>query len=309
MVFGHFLEYLQIGDGLYKIIYSFHMAAFIFISGFFTKSYGNNSIKSIWIYLIFQVIYSLFEGLVFYGRVGFKLFTPYWLLWYMLALFFYRIVIKVFLTKKLSLQIFNVVFTVVISLVASFFEFIGYFLSISRIITFLPYFLCGFYLKESKLFLTLIIEKADRQLPSLKITACTIICLLVAVVCGLQLSSKAFYGSYSYNLANYGWLDKLLIYLVGGIFCFALVIAFPKKGNKVLNRWGKNSLCIYLMHGFLVKIFCQLPIVANVGVNKMLFSIIITFYICTLFGNGWFKRIFYKLTLLDLFDKNSKNCN
>ncbi|MEN0648984.1 acyltransferase family protein [Caldifermentibacillus hisashii] len=70
VVFGHlirsFIENNEILYAFYKTIYSFHMPAFILVSGYFAKGYFEKGyftklVKKLLVpYLIFQIIYSVY---------------------------------------------------------------------------------------------------------------------------------------------------------------------------------------------------------------------------------------------------------
>lgn len=105
VIFGHLLETVG-GDNLYKIIYSFHMPVFIFISGWFAPSKcvsKKTMFKLIHPYILFQLLYILFnvfavnEGNI---ELSIQFSTPYWLLWYLLTLTFYYLLIPIIATEK-----------------------------------------------------------------------------------------------------------------------------------------------------------------------------------------------------------------
>ena len=63
VVFGHFLELCPgavAGSHVYLLIYCFHMPAFIFLSGRFSKHDRQNMWKLFFLYLFFQFLYRLF---------------------------------------------------------------------------------------------------------------------------------------------------------------------------------------------------------------------------------------------------------
>src|SRR5699024_12693203 len=74
-------------------MYTFHMPAFIFLSGFFAKGSGdlkyvlNLAKKLLLPCLIFQVVYSIFYFYI--GKEGWQtsLFDPHWSLWFLFSLF------------------------------------------------------------------------------------------------------------------------------------------------------------------------------------------------------------------------------
>src|SRR5699024_1423011 len=97
VVFGHIIQpFIDGSDGLktsYMWVYTFHMLAFIFLSGFFAKGSGSKkyilklAIMLIVTYLIFQVIYTIFYFYI--GKEGWQTSMVYlhWSLWFLLSLF------------------------------------------------------------------------------------------------------------------------------------------------------------------------------------------------------------------------------
>lgn len=93
VVLGHFLELVpgKTASDIYKIIYSFHMPAFLFITGFF--AYFNRKkiiLTLIYPYIVFQILYQLFDTFVLSNSPQFSVTfgQPYWLLWYLLVTIF-----------------------------------------------------------------------------------------------------------------------------------------------------------------------------------------------------------------------------
>ena len=86
VVFGHFLELLpEGGRALYRTIYSFHIPALLFLSGRFAKRSGRRLWQMLFLYLVFQTLYRLFDRFVMGNPQDLTvcLLIPYWLLWYL----------------------------------------------------------------------------------------------------------------------------------------------------------------------------------------------------------------------------------
>lgn len=154
VILGHLLELLfneKSINFIYRVIYSFHMPLFIFLSGYFAKF---NRIKILYSltfpYIVFQTLYLIFDNLLIKNNNGFSIqyTTPYFHLWYLLALTFYYLLIPFFnVSNKKRIGIIIAAF--VLSLVVGFESTIGYYFSLSRFMVFLPYFLCGYYSSKS----------------------------------------------------------------------------------------------------------------------------------------------------------------
>jgi fucose 4-O-acetylase-like acetyltransferase len=149
VVFGHMLEPLA-GQGglvrsLYLSIYSFHMPVFVLLCGLLTKpdSQGDPSAKIIQSLLVpflaFTLLYELFNllttGRISHYSAGLQ---PYWLLWFLFSLFWWRLLAPFFMKLKYPLPI-----AFALALAAGYSDQIGYFLGLSRTLFFFPFFLVG----------------------------------------------------------------------------------------------------------------------------------------------------------------------
>lgn len=150
VIFGHLLETLEGGYGLYKIIYSFHMPMFLFLNGWLApRNYASKKtmFKLVYPYVLFQVLYQLFHAYVINeGSEEFcvQFSTPYWLLWYLLSLIFYYLLIPAIATESRKYAVAALVGTVILALVIGFDNTIGYYMSLSRTFVFLPFFVFGY---------------------------------------------------------------------------------------------------------------------------------------------------------------------
>ena len=152
VVFAHILEILNgnISNKIYIFIYTFHMPIFVYISGYFSKGNMKGITKFTYIYLIWQTIFYLFDIIVLKTNIKFSLALPNWTLWYIFAMVIWNLIIK-FLDKNLvDNYLCILIISIIISLLAGFFNEIGYIFSISRIITFFPYFLLGYINRNVK---------------------------------------------------------------------------------------------------------------------------------------------------------------
>ena len=89
MVFGHLLELVggPAAAWLYRLIYSFHMPAFVFCSGWFARFDAERFFRRLlYPYLVYQTLYLLFDRLVLHGKAPLQYTTPYWLLWYLFSM-------------------------------------------------------------------------------------------------------------------------------------------------------------------------------------------------------------------------------
>lgn len=282
VVFGHMFEVFGKG-GIYLVIYSFHMPAFIFVSGYFARFDARKIVSSlIYPYFLFQTIYIVFDAFINHKGIGgleFQYTTPYWLLWYLLAMTFYYLLIPFMESMDYKLLM---ALACVISLIAGFDQSMGYYLSLSRFFTFLPYFVLGIGWKHWKLD-SLLENRAFRVIN-------IIFVLITCVIIGKYkfITDSMLYGSRSYVAADYNILIKALLLLCGINWIMLFMWVFPRIKIPLVSCVGENTLVIFLAHGFIKKLMERLggifvySRVVNIGL-AVLISLIIVF----IFGNKY----------------------
>ena len=268
VVLGHLLTTYKTDvatNALYNTIYTFHMPAFILISGYFAKGifekeYIQKLAKKILIpYVMFQIIYTItYYYLLNQDTFVIDLFTPQWSLWYLLSLFSMFLMLPLFTKMKKGLSL---LIAVAISLLVGYIDVIGDFLSLSRTFVFFPYFLLGYYLKKEHF-----IKLSSRKnfMPALLI----MIGIFVFFYSYQSFDHLWLFGSDSYaNMDTYlslAFLQRLLVYMVGILMVFSLFALIPKKQYWFTNM-GKYTLYVYLLHGFVIKTFRASPFEQWIG--------------------------------------------
>ena len=255
VVFAHFLESATGGgaQGVYKAIYLFHIPLFVFISGVFTKFSLGKTIKRVLLpCVIAQVVYTVFSIFALGEALKWDaLYKPYWLTWYLLSLFFWKM--TAFVLDKLKTRGLWIVLAcaVVLALAFGFVKMDGYVLSLSRTVVFYPFFVAGYLFKrvngaKSKWLYSLPVKIASL------ILAVAAFALYFVLFGGLE--AKVLYGSFVYaRVQGYHIGVRALVMACGAFGVFAALVLAPKKRN-VLSLLGKNTMTAYLGHGFVVRI-------------------------------------------------------
>lgn len=258
VVFGHLLEIcpdFPNRDLVYRVIYSFHMPAFIFLVGYFGKFDAAQILQgSILPYFLFQTLYLLFANHVLQVSLYYQYTTPYWLLWFLLVCIFYKLLIPFIDTQSKKKQAVYLALSVVVALIAGYDKTVGYYLSLSRFLVFLPWFILGYYCKKH--------EKALNALWNryrwLIVTAClAVIGLSVVFFTLCQFPKDVLYGSYAYEILGYSPMIRaaLMITALGWVALLLCVFTGPL-GRKIplLSALGRNTMPVFLLHGFVVRL-------------------------------------------------------
>lgn len=259
VVFGHllrsFIEDHEMVYTVYKVIYTFHMPAFILVSGFFARGFNKSGYvlkiarKLILPYLLFQLIYSVFYYFL-YNKSTFSVdpLNPHWSLWFLISVFFWNLMLIGF--SKLNAPV-GLAIAFSLGLAAGYADWISNYLSLSRTFVFFPLFLLGFHLTKEH------IKTLTR--PVFKMAA------LIAF-------ATVFAGFYFFPEIDYKWLlgskpysemeaasissmfTRLGFYLLSLLMVFSFLTIVPKK-QYFFTDLGKNTLYVYLLHGFFVRTF------------------------------------------------------
>lgn len=249
VVFAHMLETTppiingSVGGDLYKLIYSFHMAAFLFVSGYFSKNIEkgyDDAIKKYLIPYVFMVIFCAFIRLVLFGKASFNLLQPSFASWYLLTLFFYKIYLKNLLNIR-CLFLLTVLVSILIGCVNQKLAF----LSIGRTVSFLPFFLLGYYFKYEWI----------KRLKSFALKYYAVLAIACAIVFFIILDNintrRIFYFRDSYksmHMSNFdGIVFHTLIMLIG-FSAIIFLLKFVKEEKTAFSYIGDKTMSIYILH-------------------------------------------------------------
>lgn len=289
VVFGHFLEMFKGAEEIYIIIYTFHMAAFVFVSGYLAKFSKKKILKLVMFYLIFQTIWGLCDSIQ-NKYLCINYFVPYWIMWYLFALIIFYALLPLFDVKERYKQFLILLSLFCLSLIAGYIGWVGYNFSLSRIFTFMPIFFLGYYLKNSKIFNELILfENAKlKYVVSLKIIAILTIPLLIYLTIDFPFNKYMLYGSHSYSFAGFNPAIKIFIYFLSITWTFLLLILLPKQKILIISHIGENTMPIYLLHGFILRPISVLNYTFNLN---MLICTSCSLLIVFLLGNKYITKI------------------
>lgn len=297
VVFGHTIEY-YIKDSkvlmiLYIFIYIFHMPLFIFISGYLSKNFykmKRKAVKNLLIpYIIFNMIW---YTAVYIGtkRAMFSVMYPGWTLWYLLSLFFWRIILK-YIVKINNILLISFIVGVIVGVIPT----VNGYLSISRTIVFLPFFLLGYYTKEEHF------EKL-RNINKLFAFIGIALFLFIAifVVHYNIVDYKFLYNSYSFSSLEVGLFNGLLyrgiLYISSIVFGACVIMLVPNKKQRYSNI-GKATMNVYVFHIYLVMLVYFFIPKWNMGIIQniliLLSAVLIIYILSRKRVNKVYEGIFY----------------
>lgn len=318
VVLGHFAnwQYLmgpetvfnQVLRGVDNSILSFHMPAFIFISGYFSRHISNLRYKEfdsiLYPFILFQILNVIFTAITGWGcGKSINILYPIYQNWYILALFFWRISWPLF--KKIN-TINIIVLTIIISFCSGFvFQSVksGLFLALYRTLYFLPFFISGASITD----LDVILKKMQKYKIFFFI-------FIIGVITVFVLSMTKFYSAILFAYVPQGgfpdigarFIIRILGLITQALFMFSFLIIcyslFVKYTNRYLVDFGKNSMPIYLFHGFIIFALVPSLLIRTDVLTKTVLCILFSLLTCLVFSRD---RIVKTLTPLMKFSSLS----
>ena len=256
VVLGH-LSYNDWGLGVSKIIYSFHMPVFVFLSGYFTSLNTNHDKQNKWlrktlsIYIIAQFVHFILSigfglGKMLLEHVPFDssiiswevIISPYLALWYLVCLIYWRLSVWYLLPKTNDIAL--LLISLGLALVSGFIP-IDHEFAFQRAFSFFPYFVLGLVFKKHNL-----LVKLD-ELPYVHV--------LFGLVVGLIVSK--FLPIYMPKFHYLNWHDLLLRLeqtCLGAFLCLCIIKVTHIDSIERFAKYGVYTLWIFIGHTYLIRI-------------------------------------------------------
>ncbi|WP_103503320.1 acyltransferase family protein [Streptomyces sp. SM12] len=239
-------------SALYMFVYTFHMPAFIVVAGYFSRSFTarpdqlRRLVTGIGVpYLIFEVAYILFHRQVNGTDYPFSLLDPYYVTWFLVALFVWRLTAPFWKIIRWPVPV-----ALGIAVLASVSPELGDDLNIQRVLQFLPFFVLGLTLRR---------EHFDRlRGPDIRLMAIPafVVALVVAYWAVPRISARWFYRTNAVQELGHTWWTGPMMTLVlfgAGLVLTAAFLAWVPDRLTWYTALGAGTLYGYLLHGFLAK--------------------------------------------------------
>ena len=260
------------------------MPGFCFISGYFSKKgykcYQSAIFDFLIPYLIFNSIFVLC-----YGTSAPNVFTPTFAYWYMLCMFAWKLMTKALQQIKYVLPM----SIVVALLVGAFCPDVSHFLSLSRTIGFLPFYILGMQMSRED------VAKLE-NLPRIPVLLVTMVVMGVWGYLNVKevfhidffyywepfIGVEGIFHTFSYGVVK-GMILRILGYLVSMLQIVCLFCLIPDKSLPVMRDGGTRTMVPYLLHTYVIMFmknvyflvpaldrwFVTIPIALVVGVVVM----------------------------------------
>ncbi|MBO1333977.1 acyltransferase family protein [Streptomyces sp. VRA16 Mangrove soil] len=254
---GHCWEPLTDGsraaEALYMVVYTFHMPAFIIISGYFSRSFDASPKKLKRLvtgvavpYVLFEIAYTFFKRTAG-GDPGYpiSLLDPWYLTWFLVALFVWRLTTPIWKIVRWPLPI-----AVAVAVLASVSPELGDDLDLQRVLQFLPFFVLGLCLKPEHFQL---VRRREVRILAVPVA---LVALALAYWAGPRMTSAWFYHRDSAQELGAPWWAGVVMTLAlfgCSIVLTACFFAWVPGRRMWFTALGAGTLYGYLLHGFLAK--------------------------------------------------------
>lgn len=224
--------------------------------------------------------------------------------WYMMALIWYHII--VYLSRNMK-QTHILTAAVIIAAFANYQDNIGKFLTLSRMINFLPFFLMGFYMTRERF------GKIVNH-PKWKSILSVLFILSAIIITRNGRAIKKWIGVFFFGVSPYSKLLKLgdwyyymapltciLWMAVTVIILFGLFALCPR-GKSFLAKLGKNTIGIYILHRFFKDFLIYGGFYSILSPNAyiaVIETILVSLLLAVIFGTDFCARIITKLSVVN----------
>ncbi|MFD5635914.1 acyltransferase family protein [Streptomyces sp. NPDC127077] len=254
---GHAWEPLKgqsrVLEALYTVVYTFHMPAFIIISGYFSRSFDmrpdrlKRLVTGVVVpYVLFETAYSLFDRFAGGDRdQPISLLDPWYLTWFLVALFIWRLTTPLWKLVRWPIPV-----AVCLALLASVSPEIGDDLDLQRVLQFLPFFVLGLFMKPEHFQL---VRRREVRVLSVPVVAAA---LLVGWWAVPRMSTDWFFHRNSVQEMGAPWWAGVVMTLAlygCSLLLTACFFAWVPRRTFWFTKLGAGTLYGYLLHGFVVK--------------------------------------------------------
>lgn len=257
VVFGHAIErgceYYGFDRSLFLFIYSFHMPAFLFISGLFSKrtvQADKYNWRKLVPYVFICFVLSMFRDWSIHIRKpehGFSFYDQSKISWFMLAIFAsysFAWLLRKFPPKYVFPA------TILVGLAVGYVPFISEGFSLSRIIVFFPFFYAGYMLDRNR-FAEFLDRKSVRAAGVAIFAIWFVICFVFEKK--VYLLRRLFTGQNNYDeipnaLGPVEFLYRGLAYLISALVIVAFFTMVPRMSVARMTELGARTLSVYFWH-------------------------------------------------------------
>lgn len=255
VVIGHSIVGLRdvpVAKAAYLAIYMFHMPLFIVITGYLSRNFtfGSGKARKLIVqlgvpYLVFEFAYSVYDWQVGRNDLTISLLDPYYLTWFLMALFLWRLSTPVWQQIRWPLAI-----AVGISLL-SYMDDLGDDLELHRTLGLLPFYVLGLMLRPEHF------ELVKRPIARLFGVAVLSGAVVVAYFAYPRMNIDWVYWKHGHaklGVDNLTGTGMRLAMMICAVILVAAFLSLVPRRRTWFTGLGAMTLYAYLLHGFLTRL-------------------------------------------------------
>ena len=254
VVIGHMWTLLSDAGAkvwLYDFLYYWHVPAFVIVTGYLSRNfdYSHERLRALFRtvvvpYMVFELVLALFRVYVGHEDINDIWADPHWPMWYLAALFFWRLLTPPFRRASYA----AIPIAVAVSLVAGIRA--TDWLDLARVLGLLPFFVIGISLRKEHF------EVLHRRW--VRVAGVVVLALIFV---GARFTDAWINTEWLYYRARYDELEphdlqailiRSALIVIGTLGAFAFLSLLPPR-QTWYTRLGGATLVVYLFHGFVVK--------------------------------------------------------
>ncbi|WP_236009808.1 acyltransferase family protein [Actinomadura physcomitrii] len=255
VVSGHSIANLQnvpMAKGLYIFIYMFHMPLFIVITGYFSRNWtfspgkARKLITNVGVpYVVFEIAYSLYDWLAGRHDLEISLLSPYYLTWFLCALFLWRLSTPVWQQIRWPMAV-AMGFALL-----SYMSDLGSTFDIHRVFGLLPFYVLGLKLRPEHF------ELLKRPIARPIGAAVLAVGLACSYLVMKHMSVRWIFWKdphFKLGVGDFqGTLMRLAMFACATVLVAAFLTLIPRKRHW-FTALGATTLYCYLLHGFVTRL-------------------------------------------------------
>jgi fucose 4-O-acetylase-like acetyltransferase len=254
VVMGHSWEPLRHSRAIwagYVVVFLLHMPAFIVISGYFSRTFAyrprqiERLVSGLLVpYLVFEAAYTVYGDTVDHRHNSLSLIAPWYLTWFLMALLVWRMTAPLWRAVRWPFTT-----AVVLSVLAAS-SHLGPELTLDRVFQFLPFFVLGLKMRPG-----------HWEMLRARWVRAAAVPVFAGALAAAYWAKPRMSARWTYRGKDWGELHAsaatglamqlgLLAVSVALVACF---LAWVPRRRTWFTALGRNTLYVYLLHGFLVR--------------------------------------------------------